>query len=64
MAAMQQPIEDRDGDDLINEHLAPLHDGAVGSDQHAVVLITAGDQLEKQVGHVGLQQQGSQFSWQ
>jgi superfamily II DNA or RNA helicase len=61
VAVVQQPIEDRRGDHLIAKHLAPLHDGAVGGDQHAAALVAAGDQLEEQVRRVRLQRQVAQL---
>jgi hypothetical protein len=58
---MQQPIKDSRGNHLIAKHLAPLHDGTVGRDQHAAALIAAGDQLEEQVRRVRLKRQVAQL---
>ena len=47
VAVVQQAIEDRRRHHLIAEHLVRLLDRSVGADQHAALLIAAGDQLEK-----------------
>ena len=47
--------------DGIAEHRAPLGDAAVRGDQHRPRLVTAADQLEEQVGGIGLQRQVAEF---
>jgi len=61
MAVVEQPIEDGGGHHLVTKHLTPLHDWAVGGDQYAAALVAAGDQLEEQMGGIGLQRQVAQL---
>ena len=50
---MQEPIEERGGDDRIAEHLAPLGKAAVGGQDHRAALVARVDQLEEQVAAAG-----------
>ncbi len=61
MAVVQQPIKDRGRHHLIAKDLIPFFDGAIGADQHAALLVAAGDQLEKQVPSFRLQRQVAQL---
>jgi len=54
---MQQPVEDRGGDDGVSEHAAPLADRAIAGDQHAAALVAARHQLEEQMRRIGLERQ-------
>ena len=46
---MQEPIEDRRGEDIVAEDRAPLRDDLIGGDQQATALVAAGDELEKEM---------------
>ena len=54
---MQQPVEDRGGEDLVAEDGAPLRDDLVGGDQQAAAFVPAGDELEKEMGAAPLKRQ-------
>jgi hypothetical protein len=47
---MQQPVENRGGQDLVAEDGAPLRHELIGGDQQAAAPIAAGDQLKEEVG--------------
>jgi hypothetical protein len=49
MAVVQEPVEDRGGDHLVAEDLAPLRDHLVGREQHAAALVATRDELEEQI---------------
>ncbi len=57
MAVVQQPVEDRGGDDGIAEHVAPLAGSEIAGDEDAAALVAATDELEHQVSSVGLERQ-------
>jgi hypothetical protein len=40
---MQEPIEERGGDHGIAEHLAPLGEAAIGSQEHGAALVAGVD---------------------
>ena len=61
MAVVQQPVEDRGGDDRIAEHATPLGHRAVARDQHRAALVAATDELEEQVSGVGFERQVAQL---
>ena len=46
---MEQPVEDRGGEDLVAEDVAPLRHDLVGGDQDAAALVAAGDELEEEM---------------
>lgn len=47
---VQQPIEDRGGDDAITEHLAPCAEALVAGQDHGSALVASADQREEEVG--------------
>jgi len=61
MAVAEQPVEDGGGDDGIAEHGSPFADRAVGGDQHAATRVTARDELEEEMGGVGVERQIAEF---
>ena len=54
---VQQPIQDRRGDDLVAEDLAPARQALIGGDQDRAPLVAARDELEEQVRAQTLQRQ-------
>ena len=52
---VDEPVDHRDGDDLIAEDLAPGGEGLVGGDDHGCSLIAGGDQAEREVGGLGVE---------
>lgn len=61
MAVVQEPVEDRSGDNRIGQHGAPWGNAAVRRDQHGAGFVAAADQLEEQMRRVGLQRQVAEF---
>ena len=47
---LEQPVEQRGGDDGIGEDLAPFREAAVGSQDHGAFFVSGIDELEEQVG--------------
>ena len=50
MTVMEQPVENRRGEDVVAEDGAPLRDELIGRDQQAGALVPTGDELKKEVG--------------
>ena len=46
---VQQPIEQRGGNDGIAEHVAPFGEAAIGREDHRAFFISRVDQLEEQI---------------
>lgn len=44
---MEQPIQQRGGDDGIAEHLAPFGEAAIGREDHRALLVAGIDELEE-----------------
>ncbi len=58
---LQEPVEDRGGDDGGAEHFAPIARGPVGCDEDGALLIAARDELEEKMCSVWLERQIAQF---
>ena len=54
---VEQPIEQRGGDDGIAEDLAPFGKAAVGGEDHGALLVAGVDELEEQVAAAGRDRQ-------
>ena len=54
---VDEPVDQRRGDHLIAEDLAPSLEAAVGGDDDRAALIAAGDEREEQVGGLALEGQ-------
>jgi hypothetical protein len=50
VTVMEQPVENRRGEDVVAEDGAPLPDELIGRDQQAGALVPTGDELKKEVG--------------
>ena len=50
---VEQPIEQRGGDDGIAEDLAPFGEAAVGGEDHRALLVAGVDELEEQIAAAG-----------
>ena len=50
---VEQPVEQRGGDDGIAEDLAPFGEAAVGGEDHGALLVAGVDELEEQVAAAG-----------
>ena len=61
VAVMQQPVEDRRGDDRVAEHAALFGHRAVARHQHRAALVATADPLEEQVCRIGLERQVAQL---
>jgi hypothetical protein len=61
LAVVKQPVEDRGGDHGVAEDAAPFPNGSVRGDQCRTALIAPADQLEEQMGGVGLERQIAEF---
>ena len=46
---VQEPVEQRSGDNGITEHLSPFGEAAVRGEDHGALLVAGVDQLEEQV---------------
>ena len=46
---MEQPVEQRSGDDGVAEHLAPFGEAAVGGEDHGALFVAGVDELEEQI---------------
>ena len=49
VTVMEEPIEDRGGEDVVAEDRTPLRDDLIGGDQQAAAIVPAGNELEKEV---------------
>ena len=54
---VQQPIQQRGGDDRIAEDFAPLDKAAIGCENHGALFVAGEDELEEQVGGAGRDRQ-------
>nr|WP_281356427.1 hypothetical protein [Acrocarpospora macrocephala] len=54
---VQEPVEDRGGQDLVGEDLSPLAEGLVAGDDDRALLVAAGYELEDEVGVGSIQGQ-------
>jgi hypothetical protein len=61
MAVVQQPIKDHGSHHMIAKYLVAFIDGAVGADQHATLVIAAGDRLGEQMPVFRFQRQVAQL---
>ena len=50
---VEEPVEQRGGDDGVAEHLAPFGKAAVGGEDHGATLVAGVDQLKEQVAAAG-----------
>src|ERR1700719_1681509 len=50
---MEQPVEQRGGDDGIPEDVAPFGKAAVGGEDHGALFVAGVDELEEQVAAAG-----------
>ena len=50
---MEQPIEQRRGDNRITEDVAPFGKAAVGSEDHRALFVAGVDELEEQIAAAG-----------
>ena len=50
---MEQPVEQRSGDNGITEDVAPFGKAAVGSEDHGALFVAGVDELEEQVAAAG-----------
>ena len=50
LGVVEQAVEQRGGDDLVAEDVAPLAEAAVGGEDHGAALISSVDELEEQIG--------------
>ena len=51
---VQQPVEDRGGNDLIAEQLLPVPEALVGGDDGGASFVAVADELEEQVGFLAV----------
>ena len=58
---VEQPIEERGGDDMITEDLAPFCEAAVRSEYHGALFVSCIDELEEQVAAAGNDWQVTDF---
>jgi hypothetical protein len=61
VAVVEQPVEDRCGDDWIAQDLAPFANRAVGRDEHASAFVPAAHKLKEQMRGVRLEGQVTEF---
>ena len=48
------PVEQGGGDDGVAEQLAPFREAAIGGGDHGALLVAGVDELEEQIGAVGV----------
>ena len=58
---VEQPIEERGGDDMITEDLAPFCEAAVRGEYHGALFVSCIDELEEQVAAAGNDWQVTDF---
>ncbi len=54
---VEQPVEQRSGDDRVSKDLPPFGEAAVGGQDHGTLLIACVDQLEEEIGAAGRDRQ-------
>ena len=57
MTVMQQPVEDRRGEDVVAKDGAPLRDDLVRGDEQTAAFVPPGDELEKEMGAASFKRQ-------
>jgi hypothetical protein len=58
---VEQPVEQRGGDDGVAEHIAPFRKAAVRSQDHGALLVSCIDELEEQITAAGNDRQVADF---